>query len=111
MNASNANNPLPTSLKSDGEALVIVWSDGATFRLPWRVLRDYCPCASCRTARSQSGRSAEDPVESTSKSPVRATSMQPVGNYAYSISFSDGHSGGIYSLSLLRRLCERQAEP
>jgi DUF971 family protein len=27
-----------------------------------------------------------------------------VGNYAYAISFSDGHSSGIYSLELLRQL-------
>ncbi|NOX56147.1 MAG: DUF971 domain-containing protein [Planctomycetes bacterium] len=109
MNALNVNEPTPISLKSDGEALLIQWSDGASFRLPWRVLREYCPCASCRAQRPP----AEAPTErearpSASKIPLRATSMQPVGNYAYSISFSDGHSGGIYSLSLLRRLCERQ---
>jgi DUF971 family protein len=30
--------------------------------------------------------------------------MVPVGNYAYRIEFSDGHSTGIYTLDLLRRL-------
>ena len=30
--------------------------------------------------------------------------MQPVGQYAYSIEFSDGHSSGIYTLEYLREL-------
>jgi DUF971 family protein len=30
--------------------------------------------------------------------------MQPVGHYAYSIVFSDGHSTGIYTFELLRML-------
>jgi DUF971 family protein len=32
--------------------------------------------------------------------------MRPIGNYAYAIAFSDGHSSGIFSLELLRRLGE-----
>jgi len=30
--------------------------------------------------------------------------MKPVGNYAYSISFSDGHDTGIFTLEFLREL-------
>jgi DUF971 family protein len=30
--------------------------------------------------------------------------MKPVGNYAYSIDFSDGHDTGIYTLESLRQL-------
>jgi DUF971 family protein len=30
--------------------------------------------------------------------------LRPVGNYAYSVAFSDGHDTGIFSLELLRRL-------
>jgi DUF971 family protein len=32
--------------------------------------------------------------------------MEPVGHYAYSIQFSDGHNTGIYTLDLLRSLGE-----
>ena len=32
--------------------------------------------------------------------------MKPVGNYAYSIDFSDGHDTGIYALERLRELGE-----
>jgi DUF971 family protein len=30
--------------------------------------------------------------------------MKPVGQYAYSVEFSDGHSSGIYTLEYLREL-------
>jgi DUF971 family protein len=30
--------------------------------------------------------------------------MKPVGNYAYSIDFSDGHNTGLYTLEFLREL-------
>jgi DUF971 family protein len=30
--------------------------------------------------------------------------MEPVGNYAYSIRFSDGHDTGIYTFELLQAL-------
>jgi DUF971 family protein len=30
--------------------------------------------------------------------------MKPVGNYAYSIEFSDGHNTGIYTLESLREM-------
>jgi DUF971 family protein len=38
--------------------------------------------------------------------PLKVTGMTPVGNYAYSIAFSDGHNTGIYPLTLLRELGE-----
>jgi DUF971 family protein len=34
--------------------------------------------------------------------------MEPVGNYAYSIAFSDGHNTGIYTFDLLRELGEQE---
>ena len=36
--------------------------------------------------------------------PLRIAAMKPVGNYAYSIEFSDGHDTGIYTLTTLREL-------
>jgi DUF971 family protein len=36
--------------------------------------------------------------------PLSIQGMEPVGNYAYSIAFSDGHDTGIYTLELLRTL-------
>ena len=36
--------------------------------------------------------------------PLKILGMKPVGNYAYSIAFSDGHDTGIFTLELLREL-------
>jgi DUF971 family protein len=36
--------------------------------------------------------------------PLTVLGMTPVGNYAYSIAFSDGHDTGIYTLEFLRSL-------
>ncbi|MBI1901773.1 MAG: DUF971 domain-containing protein, partial [Planctomycetia bacterium] len=36
--------------------------------------------------------------------PLTIEGMTPVGSYAYSIAFSDGHSTGIYTLESLRQL-------
>jgi DUF971 family protein len=36
--------------------------------------------------------------------PLAIRDMKPVGNYAYAISFSDGHDTGIYTIEYLREL-------
>lgn len=75
---------------------------------PLRELRDKCPCATCREKRNAP---PESPLQLTIISeaetqPLRITAMKPVGNYAYSIDFSDGHNTGIYTLESLRDLGE-----
>ena len=93
----------PRSLKNDGEALLIEWSDGVTHRLRWEMLRNNCPCASCRT-KQEAPPLLLPVLKVVETQPVTATVMQSVGNYAYSIHFSDGHNTGIFSLESLRRL-------
>ncbi|HVU89894.1 MAG TPA: DUF971 domain-containing protein [Pirellulales bacterium] len=99
--------PTKLSLLADG-AVRIEWSDGVTRRYPVRELRDECPCATCRELR------AAPPPPATSLTvlsqaetqPLKLTSMKPVGHYAYSIEFSDGHDSGIYTFDLLREIGE-----
>jgi DUF971 family protein len=45
-------------------------------------------------------------VNEAETKPLRVEGMKPVGNYAYSIEFSDGHDSGIYTFELLRELGE-----
>jgi len=104
-------NQSPLTLKNDGSNLVIGWSDGAVHRLPWRTLRTFCPCATCRTERAK----PPEPkpllavLSPTEARPLAPVSIKPVGNYAYGIAFSDGHNSGIYSLEFLRQLGEQLA--
>ena len=96
--------PLPTKLELvDDNQLLIVWSDGQRRHYGFRELRDRCPCATCREKRNQPQPLL--PVLSEGEAqPLQILGMKPVGNYAYSINFSDGHDTGIYSFELLRQL-------
>jgi DUF971 family protein len=101
--------PFPTELKLlNPEELQITWSDGVQHVLTVRQLRAHCPCASCREQRK--GNEAESPLLPVLRleeaQPLRFVSMRPVGNYAYSVCFSDGHDTGIFPLELLRELGE-----
>ncbi len=99
-------NATPTKLARTESGIVIEWSDGARREYSFRELRDACPCATCREKRSQPAAPANLlPVLSAAEArPLTISKMEPVGNYAYSIEFSDGHGTGIYTLELLRGL-------
>jgi len=97
----------PLSLKREGERLVIEWSDGFRGAIPFRKLRDACPCATCNEKRLQ----PPNPLQILSDAELRAGSPQPVampsrGAYAYQIVWNDGHDTGIFTLTLLRKLSE-----
>jgi len=100
----------PTNIQiEDSKALVIDWSDGTRRRYTFRQLRDACPCASCREKHRGSPKK-ENPLQVVSLAetkPMSIVAMQPVGNYAYSIHFSDGHDTGIFTLEQLQELGEK----
>src|SRR5262245_2172867 len=101
----------PTQLElAAPDRLRIVWSDGQIRDYPVRELRDKCTCATCREKRNAAPPSPlQLPVLSAAEAqPLRITRMTPVGNYAYSIDFSDGHSTGIYTLESLREMGEQR---
>ena len=97
----------PTQLELlDANRLLIDWSDGHKREYTVAELRAACPCASCREKRAAPPAPATLlPVLSAAEArPLSILAMSPVGNYAYSIHFSDGHNTGIYTLELLRGL-------
>lgn len=98
--------PVPQSIRRiDHGGIEIVWSDGATGSYSPRLLRDACPCATCREQRVQPAAPSLLPVLKPEEvAPLAIAGMKPVGQYAYSIEFSDGHSSGIYTLEYLREL-------
>lgn len=97
--------PTDLGLDESGE-LVIRWDDGSARRYAPRELREMCPCATCRERRT----APEPPptqltvLSPAETQPVRIEGMTPVGNYAYSIAFSDGHDTGIFTLERLLEL-------
>ena len=96
--------PQPTALflDSDGK-LAIEWSDGRRRRYEVGELRRCCPCATCRYERDAAGRTVGAPDDFST---VALSQVLPVGNYAYNVQFSDGHSTGIFSLEMLLELGE-----
>ena len=96
----------PTKLELAAPNLLqIEWSDGQRRQYSCRLLRDACPCATCREKRMDPGPVSLMPILKPGElAPLTFRGMQPVGNYAYQIDFSDGHSTGIYTLESLREL-------
>ena len=81
------------------------WSDGLRSVYTPRLLRDACPCATCREKRVEPAKPVLLQVLAPEEiAPLSIAGMQPVGQYAYKISFSDGHDSGIYTLDYLREL-------
>jgi DUF971 family protein len=102
-------NVYPAKLElADDNRLLIHWSDGQKRQYTIQQLRNACPCASCREKRTAPTKPAGLlPVLSLEEArPLKMLGMKPVGNYAYSIAFSDGHDTGIYTFEFLRSLGE-----
>jgi DUF971 family protein len=106
--------PQPTKLElTPAGRLRITWSDAQVREYSFRELRDNCPCATCREKRKAPPPSPLVlPIISAAEAqPLRITGMKPVGNYAYSIDFSDGHNTGIYTLESLRAMGQEISRP
>ncbi len=98
----------PTGLRREcgGAILSIDWSDGLCQTISVAALRRACPCATCReisTARESEPLTGTLPIVG-GRPNLEIISMEPVGNYAYHIAFSDGHSSGIFTWEQLRSL-------
>jgi prepilin-type processing-associated H-X9-DG protein len=105
----------PTSVKihvSNGTGVDIVWADGHASHYEFAYLREECPCATCNDGREKKASLGElalalnsSPALPMFKPKPRAQAATQVGNYAIQISFTDGHSTGIYSYDHLRNIC------
>ena len=82
-------------LERDRE-LRVTYDDDVTCVFPLLELRQACPCATCR------GRRDVDTAPYAGSS-IDAVGAEMHGNWGIAISWSDGHSTGIYPWSHLRR--------
>ncbi|MFN7731642.1 MAG: DUF971 domain-containing protein [Pirellula sp.] len=100
--------PYPESItKLDGHAIRIAWSDGTSRRYTAGQLRKACPCATCREKRmAEADRPKASLAILSEKEAVvlDVVQMKPVGNYAYNLVFSDGHSSGLFTIEFLRQI-------
>ena len=80
----------------DGQ-VVLVFSDGRELSAQARDLRANCACALCisEVTGQAAGGCQQDPGED-----INPQEILPLGNYAVGITWSDGHSSGIYPYSM-----------
>ncbi len=87
------------ALRANG-VLEIVWDGGRLCRVPFKTLREECPCAVCISEFT--GERLLDPA--TIPEEIRPESMAFVGNYALKVTWSDGHATGLYTWAQLERI-------
>jgi DUF971 family protein len=90
------------TVHSQSKVLEVGFSDGATFRLPFELMRVYSPSAEVQ------GHGAGQEVLQSGKREVDVTALEQVGNYAVQPTFSDGHNSGIFSWDYLYFLGSQQ---
>ncbi len=81
----------------------ITWLDGHKSEYDFEYLRWSCPCALCQGVGGAPG--ALTYATELAPEQTELQDMQPVGNYAMSLVWADGHSTGIYTFENLRRMC------
>ncbi len=99
---SGAPSPQDITVHSQSRVLEISFSDGATFRIPFELMRVYSPSAEVQ------GHGPGQETLQTGKRDVDLNSLEPVGNYAVQPTFSDGHNTGIFSWDYLYFLGSQQ---
>ncbi len=95
-----ADSPTPTALTvhSQSRLLEIAFSDGASFKIPFELMRVFSPSAEVQ------GHGPGQEVLQTGKREVGVVALEPIGNYAVKPVFSDGHESGIFSWDYLYHL-------
>lgn len=91
--------PLAIRSPRGARSTEIDWADGHKAIYPHAVLRGYCPCAGCQ------GHTGEIRRVETRDEQLELDDLEPVGGYALSLTWFDGHASGIYSYPYLRSLC------
>lgn len=98
---------MPVGIVREGESRIrIQWSDGKENVWEAWDLRKLCPCATCKEKKGgekklEIGKGLAV-ISMSEARPMRIEGMRPIGNYAYAIEFSDGHSSGLFGFGLLR---------
>lgn len=98
--------PTPEALTvhAKSKVLEISFSDGASFQIPFELMRVYSPSAEVQ------GHGPGQEVLQTGKRDVGLLGLEPVGNYAVQPSFTDGHDTGLFTWDYLYFLGSQQAK-
>ncbi|CAN7248923.1 gamma-butyrobetaine hydroxylase-like domain-containing protein [Duganella sp. LjRoot269] len=90
--------PTGLTVHNKSKVLDIEFDDGASFSIPFELLRVYSPSAEVK------GHGEGQEVLQVGKREVGIAAMDPVGNYAVQPTFTDGHNTGLYTWDYLYKL-------
>ncbi len=95
-----SSNTWPTEIKLHqvSSILEVSFDDGSVYQLPYEYLRVYTPSAEAV------GHAPGQEILQIDKEDVTIKEIKPIGNYAITPVFSDGHNSGIYTWDLLYKL-------
>jgi DUF971 family protein len=96
----------PLDVQAIGDQLAIKWDDGTESFLALEKLRRHCPCASCSGETDIMGNVYKGPNKPLTPEAFKLVRITNVGGYALSPYWADGHSTGLFSYDLLKRLAE-----
>ena len=95
---AGAPTPQALTVHETSRVLEVGFSDGATFRIPFELMRVYSPSAEVQ------GHGPGQEVLQTGKRDVTVVGLEPVGHYAVKPTFSDGHDSGLFTWEYLYAL-------
>jgi DUF971 family protein len=104
MSSSFQHQPTALTVHQQSRQLEISFDDGASFRIPFELMRVCSPSAEVQ------GHGPGQEVLQTGKRHVEITAIEPVGHYAVQPTFSDGHDSGIFTWEYLYFLGSQQAQ-
>ena len=91
---------IPKKIKVEDNRLKIFWDNDSETSIKLANLRDYCPCAFCKTER---GKRSENFIPFFTDDQTTIDKIIPVGNYAVNIIWKDGHQTGFYDYEYLTK--------
>ena len=99
---------IPSRIESHSPTeMLLAWSNGSSFAVPYFELRYYCPCANCVDEHTGVRTLKRENVAAD----VRPTAVNAVGRYAIQMTWSDKHSTGMYPFDLLYSICLNKGLP
>ena len=102
--ASGSPTPEELTVHSTSKVLEIRFSDGASFKIPFELMRISSPSAEVQ------GHGPGQEILQTGKRDVGLLGLEPIGNYAIQPSFTDGHDTGLFTWDYLYFLGSKQVE-
>jgi ATP-binding protein involved in chromosome partitioning len=90
--------PLDVAVERE-HGLTLTWADGAVSTYGLEELRVNCPCAACRSLRDRG-----EPAYTARPGgpPLRIVDAELIGAWGLGLTWSDGHTTGIYPWMILR---------